>query len=372
MGMNENWTPDERRLSDALHERASSVQPSAGALGKIRSRTTQAPWWRRPATLGLAVASATAGAVITIALVVTSPDDDSTPTGLPSSTDVTSTDDAMTSSDPTEQEPEESETLVDTDSPTSSPSVAPPQPAVDDYLLPVYYTVQIADGEQRLAREFHPTETDEPIAAAVRQMFGNAADPDYVSLWDPATEVLSAARSADMVVIDLSNPQTTSGSSEADQLAVQQLVYTATAAAYVAHGESAASVQVLVDGEPRPVFDAVDLTQPQSRADWREVQLLVQINEPLSGERYTSPVTVTGSAIAFEATLEWEIRDDDGNVVASDFTNTEECCEQMSPFSFDVDLDPGTYTVEVRETDPSGGEGPPPRFDTKTFTVPSS
>lgn len=367
--MNEQWTPDEHRLSDALHEHASRVQPNAGGLAEIQARTSQAPWWRRPATLGVAVASATAGAVIAVALVVMSPDDSDTPVGVAtSSSDSPST--TSSGKSPTSPETPTPEESVESspESGPSTPSSQPPQPVVDDYVLPVYYEVPTAGGEYRLAREFHPTESAEPIADAVRQMFGSPADPDYATLWDPSTEVLSAARSTDTVFIDLRNPQTTTDSAEEDERAVQQLVYTATAATFAAHEESYSTVQILVEGEPQAVFDTVDLREPQTRTDQLSTRLLVQIDEPLSGERYESPVTVRGSAAAHEATLEWDVRDDDGTVVASDVTSTEECC-RFSPFSFDLDLNPGTYTVEVRQTDPSGGEGPPPSSDTKTFTV---
>lgn len=366
--MNDEWSPDEHRLSDAMHDYAAGVQPSAGALAEIRARTSQAPWWRRPATLGVAVAAATAGAVIAITLVVTSPDDTPTPVGA-SSDSTDSTGDATTAS-PTPPEtasPEESTATPET-TPSTAPSTPGSQPDAAEYALPVYYGVVTPDGEPRLAREFHRTQTAEPIADAVRQMIGTADDPDYSTLWNSSTSVVSAALTSDLVVVDIHDPGVTDASAAGQELAVQQLVYTATAAAFAAHGESYATVQVLVDGEPRDVFDAVDLSQPQSREDPLTTRLLVQIDEPLSDGAYTSPVTVRGSGAASEATLEWEVAAADGTVVASDITNTAECCT-FSEFSFDVDLEPGDYTVEVRLTDPSGGEGPPPSFDSKSFTV---
>jgi len=42
----------------------------------------------------------------------------------------------------------------------------------------------------------------------------------------------------------------------------------------------------------------------------------------------------------------------------------------FSPYSFTVRLRPGTYTVQVVEDDPSGGEAPGrPMQDTRTFTI---
>ena len=41
----------------------------------------------------------------------------------------------------------------------------------------------------------------------------------------------------------------------------------------------------------------------------------------------------------------------------------------MSPYSFTVDAPPGSYTLVVHDTDPSGGEGLAPWRDTKDVTV---
>lgn len=354
--MSSDWTPDEHRISDALHDEANHIMPTAGGLAQIRARTQQPPWWRRPAVLGVAVATATAGAVIAAAMVVMNPDD-STPLGSPSThTDSTVTAESTPTTSPTE--------------PTSPPPESPTtsaEPETEAMALPVYYSVEAPQG-LRLAREFHSTQTADPIADAIRHMVGAPHDPDYGSLWLPSTEVLSVVIQDGTIVVDLQSPAT-SAQTEADEaMAVQQLVYTATAATFAATEQSLNDVRVLVDGAPAEIFSSVDLTQPQQRADELSTRLLVQVEVPDEGAITTSPVTISGTAAAFEAALEWEVRSDDGSEIESDTAATEEG-QKFSPFSFTVELDPGTYQIEVRDTDASGGEGPGPTSDTKTFTV---
>lgn len=93
----------------------------------------------------------------------------------------------------------------------------------------------------------------------------------------------------------------------------------------------------------------------------------ILISSPADGATLDSPFTVTGKAAAFEATVEWELAKD-GTVVKDGFTTAEECCT-LSPYSFEVTVDPGTYTLTVRNTDPSDGEGKPPAEASREITV---
>jgi hypothetical protein len=105
------------------------------------------------------------------------------------------------------------------------------------------------------------------------------------------------------------------------------------------------------------------------RSDPLSVRLLVQVNDPGEGAVVGPRVRVTGEAAAFEANVPWQVLRD-GAVVEEGFATASECC-RLAPFSFEVELDPGTYQLVVTEDDPSGGEGRPPMRDTKTFTVAS-
>ncbi|WP_216094447.1 Gmad2 immunoglobulin-like domain-containing protein, partial [Jiangella alba] len=142
-------------------------------------------------------------------------------------------------------------------------------------------------------------------------------------------------------------------------LALQQLVYTATAAAASSDQDGSLPVQVNVDGAPAG--------EPVGRTDPLEVRQLVQLNDPAEGATLPSPVMVTGEAAVFEATVLWELRRD-GEVVDSGNTSTTECCT-FAPFELELDLEPGSYEIVMSESDPSDGEGRAPMSDSRTFVV---
>jgi hypothetical protein len=237
--------------------------------------------------------------------------------------------------------------------------------------VPVYFVTGSGAGD-RLAREFHRVESAAgAVAAAVGEMFGGADDPDYVSLWAPTARVVHAEIGADTIDVRVEAPDGIgAASAETADLAVQQLVYTATAAAASAGGDGSLPLSIRVDGlDPGDGLNQVDLSEPVTRADPTSIRQLVQINDPAEGATVGSPVIVDGEAAAFEATLVWEVRSE-GTVVDSGFATADECC-RFAPFRFEVSLAPGSYEIAVSETDPSGGEGRPPMTDTKSFTVSS-
>lgn len=340
MSTPENWTPEEQKLHGALHRAAERVQPGPDGLARIRRRTAVVPMWRRPVVLGLAGATALAAAVIVGGVIALNDDDGDAPVA------------SQTSTSPA---PSQSETRTETVPPTSPP--AETTPPAQSLTVPVYYAADTGDG-LRLAREFHTVETSlSPIAAAVNEMLtAPPADPDYTSLWTSGLEVTSAEIADGAIVVDLSAPPT--ADEEAD-LAVQQLVYTATAAAANAQLDGSLPVRITVAG--------ADPSEPVGRADPLEVRQLVQLNDPAEGATLPSPVTVTGEAAVFEATVLWELRRD-GEVVDTGNTTAEECCT-FSPFTFDLELEPGSYEIVVSESDPSGGEGRAPMSDSRTFVV---
>ena len=90
-----------------------------------------------------------------------------------------------------------------------------------------------------------------------------------------------------------------------------------------------------------------------------------QRSRDLGGLR--SPVTVKGSASAFEATVQWEL-EQGGTVVKRGFATARECCT-LSPYTFRFSAPPGDYTLVVHDEDPSGGEGTGTSSDSKQIRV---
>lgn len=249
--------------------------------------------------------------------------------------------------------------------PTKSEPPAP-SPTVTPIVVTPYYLVDTRAGI-RLAREVRQTSGIDVVQAAVEQMIAGSADPDYSTAWDPETDVLGVTQSAGTITVDLSEAaRTASIGSEGAATMIQQLVWTATEAA----GDPAASVLLTIEGEPAgELWGAVSWTEPVPRADPLDVRMLVQLAEPREGITVTtSPVTVTGDAAAFEANVPWRVLDATGAEVTRGFATTS-AGQEFAPFTFYVELEPGTWTVEISEDDPSDGAAGTPMTDTKTFTV---
>lgn len=355
MNTPENQTPEERRLQDALHRAADRVEPGPDGLARIRRRTAVVPMWRRPVVIGLAGAMGLAAAVLVGGAIALNTSDDDTPVATGTSSSPSGSTEAPTTPA----------------APPSSPATTETTPPAQELNVPVYYVADSGDG-LRLTREFHTVETSlSPIAAAVQEMLtAPAADPDYTTLWAPGVEVVAAEVGEGFIGVDLTGtPSLDSAVGDDAELALQQLVYTATAAAADAGQDGSLPVRVTVDGaEAGPLFGAADVSEPVGRADPLEVRQLVQLNEPAEGATVSGPVSVKGEAAVFEATVLWELRRD-GEAVDSGNTSTTECCT-FAPFEMTLDdVEPGTYELVMSESDPSGGEGRPPMSDTRTFTV---
>jgi hypothetical protein len=196
-------------------------------------------------------------------------------------------------------------------------------------------------------------------------------DPDYLTPWRPASRV-DVTRQGDSLTVDISADAIsgTDVGSELAERAVQQLVYTATAAAQIA-GTPARTVTILVDGKPAEAWGAVTLGDPIARAPQVEVQSHVWVLSPTEGQRLsTRRVQFSGYGTSFEANFLWQITRPDGTVVAEGNAMGGTGTGGFGEFSFERTLPAGEYVVTMSTDDPSGGaEGGGAHVDTKAFTV---
>ena len=331
----------ETRLRRALNTEASMVNPSGDGLGRIRAGIAEEQasiWWRRPA-LALVAAAFLGLAVGGVAVALGQNDDQPNQT-------------ADRTNEPQTSAPETTQP-----SPTTSPSnTASPQ--VSTVNVPVYYVHD--DGrELRLYREFHRTAVDPAgkIATAVDQMFGPAIDPDYSSSWPETTEVLSVNKSGDTATVDLSAFPSTGA--DAETKAVQQLVYTVTAT-----DNTVKKVRLLVDGKA-PQSGHSDWSQPVARASMLDVQGWIWLLSPTEGSTVGSPVKITGYGTAFEATINWQVRQ--GARVVKEGHTQGGSMGVFGEFSDTVQLAPGKYEMWAFEYSPN--DGSITYADTKLFTV---
>ena len=281
-------------------------------------------------------------------------------------------DDAEPTSSGTASDPVETSEPTTPTEPSSDPTTDPVETTEPPTTLaaPVYFTGDTPFGP-RLYREFRPVETDNPLEeAAALLVAGDAVDPDYGSLLQGvAIESVSEGEDAIVVTLAADSVLTADKGLSADDaaIAVQSLVYTLQGVA-----QSRAPLQVvLADGSPVDLFG-----QPTSdgveAADELDVLSLVNLTTPEEGAAVGDSLTVEGVASSFEATVPFYVTDADGAEVLRDFTTAEGWVDKLYPFTAEVDLSalaPGDYTLHAETDDPSGGEGPGPFVDTKTFTV---
>lgn len=262
-------------------------------------------------------------------------------------------------------------TAPTTTSPTASPADSP---AAASTLtgVPVYW---VGDTGRTLGlyREFRDVrDTGGRVASAVAAMTRlKPLDPDYLTPWRPASRV-TATQSGSALTVDLSRDAlaNTQVGSELAALAVQQLVYTATAAAQQA-GTPATTVRILVDGAASDAWGAVRLGEPTRRSPMADVQAHAWVTSPRQGQSLPpGTVRFEGFGTSFEATFGWKVLSSTGTVVKQGSAMGGTGSGGFGTFRFSATLPAGTYTVRVATDDPSGGaEGNGPDVDTKRFTV---
>ncbi len=236
--------------------------------------------------------------------------------------------------------------------------------------VPVYW-IGASRTRSWLYREFLDAgSTSAGAAQALRLMLAGAPlDPDYSSPW--AAGQVTVTLSPSVVTVDLPSSvfRGTLDATQA-QLALQQLVYTATAAAKDST-DTGAGVRVLVDGKAGATVWGGALTLPDVAHRDPSVVAPIWIIDPQQGQvLHASPVTIDGVGTAFEGQLSYSVVSSDGTVVASGTTVGGSTAR--APFTITTPLRPGTYTVTVWAPDVSNGtspEGPQLYPDTKTFTL---
>lgn len=244
-------------------------------------------------------------------------------------------------------------------------TAGPAAPATPADAVPalVYYPRPSTRGF-RLGREQRMVPRADPLRGALEAMIAGPTDPDYTDGWAEGTRVLSASTSAGVTTVDLSAEGRVSRlPPDAARAQVDQVLWTVTETV----GPDTA-VQLTFEGVPAgSLWGVTDWLSPRTRDDVYAARTLVGIDLPLQGAVVSSPLTVSGNAAVFEATLPWRVLDASGAEVRRGVAKTQEG-NTFADYAFTVPLDPGTYTVEVTE-EASDGEGWKPDVDTRTFTV---
>jgi uncharacterized protein (DUF2141 family) len=345
----------EERLRQVLHGEGSSMDLGDDGLGKIMSKahnggsSRRRPGWLAPLAVAAAAVVLLGGVALVVNLNNSGNDDVIVATSGSPTTSVSATA-PLSQSTPA------------TSTPTSSAPSSSSAPAVVTQNLAVYYAADVPGVGTRLYREFHSLQVERSLTgapeAALAELFGgNAVDPDYSSLWPSGTQVRTLTIEGDLATVDVTDFP--SGPGDAKQLAIQQLVWTVTAA-----DTSVKRVQVKVNTEP-PKGPAV-LGEPARRANALETLANVWILAPTEGSTTTSPVTVSVYGTGFEGNVPIKVFKDDGSTqVAATALTT-----QMGAFAearTTIKLPPGSYVIKAYND--NGKNGTLQLWDTKTFTV---
>ena len=240
-------------------------------------------------------------------------------------------------------------------SPTASPTPTPSTsttPAVVTKAFAQYWVGDTVKGF-RLYREFVPLEiTPEPIMTSLKALIaGTPKDSDYVSLWPKETKINSVVVVGNTATVDLTLGKMNVGS-EAESMAIAQLVWTATAAQ-----TSVKHIALTVDGKTvESIAGHVDATKPFSRGLTYEVLAPVWITSP-SEDAQLSAVgfKLSGMASTFEANVAWKVFQN-GKLVQQGSTTAAQAAPAWAPWSVVIKgLLPGKYMFIAMEYSPKDG-----------------
>ncbi|MDN5765641.1 MAG: Gmad2 immunoglobulin-like domain-containing protein [Humibacillus sp.] len=380
-------------LRAALHDEADRITPgnrldailAAGQAESVSAARHRR--WLLPVAAAAAAAVVVGGALVvgnrqgnappvvggptTRAAVDSASSGSTSPSTLPTSTGPSSVPTQTASSPVVVSRPTTAATTTSA-APTTTTNTTPP-PAVTSASVPVYY-VGDRQGNDVLFREFVRADVTNPVSpttkvvAAVRTAMSSAPDGSgYRSRW-AGIDLVGGEVTADGIRLELSRGLT--GLSTANSaVAVQQLVWTATAAA------APGPLQVtftLADGG-----DAVAPGQPTSGTytrptDAGEVYSLLSplwIDSPARGQVIASgtAVTATGLASTNEANVVWQLLQS-GRVVSKGAVTAATSAPARAKFTVPLGkLSPGGYVIRVYEE--SAKDGSVSAEQKRPFTV---
>lgn len=147
------------------------------------------------------------------------------------------------------------------------------------------------------------------------------------------TELLHVARDGSTLEVDLSSEFTSGGGSLAMQMRVAQVVYTATQFGGID------SVRILIDGERVDAIGGEGVPPGGIRRDFQSVAPAIVLESPKPGDEISSPVTVSGFANTFEATVVIRITDANGDELTETFTTATCGSGCWGDFSEEVEFD---------------------------------
>jgi hypothetical protein len=342
---------DEDRLRRALNAHAETVDVESYALTQIRQRIAarRRAWWRLGTYFPRGGIMAFAGVTATVAVAVLAFGSCAPPPTTP---------------DPA---PGDSGSASPSGSATSSPTSAPV--TVTD--LAVYYLGEVKGlNRYRLYREFHRAELPDSsiatrIRAALTDMFGsNQSDPDYTNFWPDSAKVVDVRVEGSVATVNLSGASKADGPPEYVPLALQELVWTVTAA-----DPSVTGVRLEFDGKAvTKLWGVTDTSSVIRRGPAIEFLAPVWLISPQQSTQLGSTFEVHVSGAVYEATVNLRVRDTTSKIVREQVLTLSIAAPSRGEIKAQIrDLAKGQYTLQVFYM--SARDGAIEAMDDKVITV---
>jgi spore germination protein GerM len=258
--------------------------------------------------------------------------------------------------------------------PTTS---APLETTQSSNKAPVYW-IGRSNSNVFLYREFRDVPDQEnPVTRALRAMMSDKPlDPDYFTPWQNPKKLATSISGKNVITVDVSEDAFNSNL-DADMAAraIQQLVYTATAAGassgLIDSGQQI-QVMVLVDGHTDYVaFKHIRLGTLMSRTAGMVAPVWI-IDPQEDVEVADGSVKITGRSTVPGGKLHWQILRAEGNGDKTPYLTGETTAAaeaaQSGLFTLALTLTRGDYELRVSQVDPTGNQQDL-NVDTRSFSV---
>ncbi|MFJ5957231.1 GerMN domain-containing protein [Paenarthrobacter sp. NPDC092416] len=243
--------------------------------------------------------------------------------------------------------------------------------------IPVYWIGRSKE-DVYLYREFRDISGDgNPVTTALRIMMAEKPlDHDFFTPWQEPGNLATSISGKNVITVDISRDAFNSNlDAGMAQRAVQQLVYTATAAASssgLINSGQQIQVVILVDGHTDYMaFGQVRLGQPMAR-DASLVAPLWIIDPQEDVSLPAGAVKFNGRSTDSSKAVSWQILRDNGSGEKTSLLNgqTKATGEpgQLGVFTFSATLKAGKYELRVTQLDESGDTNQT-NIDTRLFSV---
>lgn len=238
------------------------------------------------------------------------------------------------------------------------------------WAMPVYEVVTGTSTAPWLLSRTFVTVADPGDRAARAQAAITALMPDggpttiygYQQPWAPDTTAKVSVTDTQITIV-LSQAGPTGLTADQQRIAVQSLVWTATAAAQL---NVPVRLEVTGGKGAFATKPAGTYSRPASTSSYTDL-VPIWVDSPLPGATVSSPVAVSGQACVFEATFPWQLLQG-STVIDSGTAMASGGCPTQSPYSFSLGSRPaGTYTIRLQDISMKDGSV---MYETRvTFTI---